>query len=176
MPRLRNPHNQPKLNSKKNKSKDRARHAQTRQRALAALGYMRRERLSLTKASRLAGIKPSTVVRHVGSALKRDTPGGRFYASKGDSFKRELRIPTALGMTTIPVYGSKNAYILASYLNAVSTYLRTGKTKQLEKFAARSLVIRRQQIELLTDPGVLSLLAEADALHFDQLYASVAGA
>jgi hypothetical protein len=149
----------------------------TRDHALAVLARMRREHISLSKASREEHIKPATVRRYVGSALRRDKPGGPFRATKGDSFRRDLKIPTAQGSTdiSIPVYGSKNASLVASYSNAVSEYLRTGKRTKLDSFKGKTVKVDGNSIELITDPALLESLAEANVLHFDQLYASATG-
>jgi len=137
---------------------------------------MRRERLSLAAASRLEHTKPSTVLRYVGSALRQDKPGGRFRVTRSDRLKRELEIPTALGPTKVPVYGSKAARRLSEYANAINHYLRTGDASRLEAFKGKTIRVRGRKIELTTDPSTLSALAEADALRLDQLYASFVGA
>jgi hypothetical protein len=152
------------------------REAQSRERSLAALGRMRRDGTSLSQAAKAEGVKPNTVRKYVGSALKREGQSGRFHASKGDNFKRHLYIPTALGPAPVPIYGSKDASAVAEYLNAVAVYLRTGKATQLKRFKGKSFGKGKQKIELITDPKTLSALAGADALHFDQLYAAIAGA
>lgn len=146
-----------------------------RNRALHALGHMRREHLSLTAAARLEHAKPATVLRYVGSAIRQDRSGGRYRATKADSFKRELRIPTALGPTKVPIYGSKAASTVAKYANAVNRYLRTGDTSRLDEFKNKPLRTGKRELELVTDAATLTALAQAGALHLDQLYASFAG-
>jgi hypothetical protein len=148
---------------------------ETRNRALAVLGRMRRGHLSLSEASRLEHIKPSTVRRYVGSAIRQTKPGGRFRAALGDTFRRNLQIPTVHGQIVIQVYGSKNARFIANYLNAISEYLRTGKREKLDSFKGKTVKVNGKNLELITDPAMLSPLAEADVLHFDQLYASATG-
>src|SRR5262249_30907059 len=96
----------------------------TRTRALHALAKMRRDDLSLAEACRLEHIKPSTFLRHVGSAVQQDRPGGRYRPTAGDRFRRDLQIPTALGPTAVPIYGSNKAREISQYLNAVALYLR----------------------------------------------------
>jgi hypothetical protein len=93
----------------KHKIGKREREREGRTRALHALAKMRRDDLSLAEACRLEHIKPSTMLRHVGSAIIQDRPGGRYRARAGDRFRRDLLIPTTLGPTPIPVYGSRNA-------------------------------------------------------------------
>jgi hypothetical protein len=151
------------------------REAHARERAFAALARMRREKVSLAAASRLEHVKPATIVRHVGSAIRQDKSGGRYRATKGDRFRRDLQIPTAQGPVTVPIYGSKNAENISKYLNAVSHYLRTGDESKLRPFKGKSLKVAGKRVKLITDPDTLSKLAEADALHLDQLYASTTG-
>jgi hypothetical protein len=136
---------------------------------------MRRDKLSLAEACRLEHIKPTTFLRHVGSAVQHGKPGGRYQATAGDRFRRDLQIPTALGPTALPIYGSKNAKEISNYLNAIALYLRKGDTSRLERFKGKTVGVRGQKIELITDPETLSSLALASALQFDQLYASFTG-
>jgi hypothetical protein len=145
-------------------------------RALHALAKMRHDKLSLAEACRLEHIKPSTFLRHVGSAVRQDRPGGRYRATAGDRLRRDLQIPTALGPTPVPIYGSKQASEISQYLNAIALYLRKGDTSKLERFQGKTIRVRGQKLELITDPSTLSSLALAGALQFDQLYASFTGA
>ncbi len=147
-----------------------------RTRALHALAKMRRDRLSLAEACRLEHIKPSTFLRHVGSAVRQDRPGGRYRATAGDRLRRELQIPTALGPTPVPIYGSKQASEISQYLNAIAFYLRKGDASKLKRFQGKTIRVRGQKLELVTDPATLSALGQAGALQFDQLYASFTGA
>jgi len=153
-----------------------SRSSSTRNRALHVLSHMRRDHLSLAEASRLEHIKPSTVLRYAGTVLRQEKPGGRYHAFPHDKLRRELQVPTALGLTTVPIRGNKSATQVAKYLNAVGAYLRKGEEGQLKKFRGMKVGPKNQQIELITDPRTLSSLAEAGALRIDQLYASFAGA
>jgi hypothetical protein len=147
----------------------------TRNRALAALGRMRRDNLSLSEACRQEHIKPATFLRYVGSAVRQDRPGGPYRATAGDSFRRDLRFPTAQGEMDISVYGIKNARMISNYLNAVSEYFRTGKRAKLDSFKGQTIKVNGKNIKLLTDPANLLPLAEANVFHLDQLYASATG-
>jgi hypothetical protein len=146
-----------------------------RTRALHVLAKMRRDKLSLAEACRLEHIKPSTLLRNVGAAVRQDKPGGRYRAVAGDKFRRDLQIPTALGPLAVPIYGSKNATEVSSYLNAIAVYLRKGDASRLRQFKGKTVGGRGQKIKLITDPETLSSLALAGALQFDQLYASFTG-
>jgi len=148
---------------------------EARTRALHALSRMRRQHLSLAEACRLEHIKPSTFLRNVGGAVRQDKPGGRYRAVAGDRFRRDLQVPTALGPLAVPIYGSKNAKEISNYLSAIALYLRKGDASRLERFQGKTVGVRGQKIELITDPETLSSLALAGALQFDQLYASFTG-
>jgi hypothetical protein len=137
---------------------------------------MRREHLSLATACRLEHLKPGTFLRYVGSAVRQEKAGGRFRATAGDRLRRDLQLPTAQGLITIPVYGSRNAKLVSDYLNAVGAYLRTGIQSNLTPFIGKKLKVRGEHIVLLTDPATLSMLAEADSLRLDHLYGSFGGA
>jgi len=162
--------------ARRNTTRQKDREAEVRRRALHALAKMRREKLSMAEACRLEHIKPRTLLRHVGSAVQQDRPGGRYRATRGDRFRRDLQIPTALGPIPVPVYGSKGAREIANYLNAIALYLRKGDASQLGHFQGKTIRVRGQKVELITDPATLSALALAGALQFDQLYASFTGA
>ena len=162
------------LNDKLSKLSSRSQSA--RNRALHALSLMRREKISLAEASRLEHIKPATLLRHVGSAIRQDKSGGRYRATKSDRLRRDVQIPTVLGEKTISVSGSKAATEIAEYQNAVARYLRKGDASKLKRFRGKNVGIGKNKVELITDPAVLSSLALAGTLQFDQLYASVAGA
>jgi hypothetical protein len=151
------------------------RQAQARNRALHALALMRREKLSRAQACRLAHIKPVTFQRYVGRAVRQERPGGRYHSLNTDKFRRDLQVPTLLGPMPVPVRGLKNARDVSEYSNAVGVYLRTGKTKQLARFKGNKVGPRGQQVELITDPDTLTMLAQSGALQLDQLYSAFAG-
>jgi hypothetical protein len=146
-----------------------------RTRALHALSRMRRQHLSLAEACRLEHIKPSTFLHNVGGAVRQDKPGGRYQATSGDKFRRDLQVPTALGPLAVPIYGSKNAREISNYLNAIALYLRKGDASRLARFKGMTVGVRGRKVELITDPETLSSLALAGALQFDRLYASFTG-
>jgi hypothetical protein len=148
----------------------------TRNRALHALRLMRREQLSLAEACRRAHIKQSTFLRYVGDSVRHDHPGGRYRPTASDTHRRDLLIPTALGLTPVPIRGSKQATQAAQYLNAVGVYLGKGDERQLKQFKGVKVGPRGRQVELITDPETLSALAEKEQLNFDQLYSAFGGA
>jgi hypothetical protein len=78
-----------------------------------------------------------------------------------------MLIPTALGNTPTTVVGSKQASQLGRYMSAVGKYLRTGDSAALSEFKGQSI---EGQL-LITDPEILSSLAQAGGLTLDEIYA-----
>lgn len=155
---------------RKDSSTDNRLGTDARTRALHALSRMRRQHFSLAEACQLEHIKPNTFLRQVGSAVRQDKRGSRYRAVAGDRFRRDLQIPTVLGPTSVPIYGSKNATGISNYLSAVALYLRKGDASKLKRFKGKTVGVRGQKLELITDPQTLSALALAGALQFDRLY------
>ncbi len=63
--------------------------------------------------------------------------------------------------------GSKQASQLGRYMSAVGRYLRTGDVEGLAAFEGKSIGGHA----LITDPDLLSFLAQAGALTLDEIYA-----
>jgi hypothetical protein len=130
--------------------------------SLHVLARMRRTGASLIAAAREEHIDPRTVRKHLRAELR-----GRGKATKADRRKREMLVPTTLGNSPVTVRGSKQASQLGRYMSAVSEYLRTGNTDALSEFAGQSIGGH----VLITDPELLSSLAQAGALTLDEIYA-----
>jgi hypothetical protein len=146
----------------------------TRDRALHVLARMQRGE-SLTEACQQEHIKPSTFLRHVGTVVRQDRPGGRFRVRVTDRFTRELQIPSARGPVRVSAKGIKKAREFSNYANAVGHFNRTGDVSELAPFKGKTFESNGQRVEFVTDPATLIRLTEADALRLDQLYVSVAG-
>src|SRR5689334_11815040 len=86
-------------------------------RALEAVSLMRRERLSLAKASRRAGTTPKTVRLYAGSALERR--GGRVRAKSGDTLLARMPVLTSHGPSELDVKGSRNRSLVGRHWNAI---------------------------------------------------------
>jgi hypothetical protein len=78
-----------------------------------------------------------------------------------------MLIPTEKGVEPSSIHGSKEASQLGRYMSAVGKYLTTGDISGLEEFEGQTIAGR----QLITDPDVLSSLAQAGALQLDQIYA-----
>ncbi len=148
------------------------RQAEARERALAALVLMRRQKLSLSAAAKAEHTNPRTVKRFVGSALRQEDPRGRYKPTAHDRIPRELRIPTPEGVQTVVVRDSRQASKLAEYWAAVHRYLETGDASAVQKFHGESITdANGRQVPLLTDLDELDRLGNAGVLSFESLYA-----
>ncbi|MBZ5689716.1 MAG: hypothetical protein LAP86_32360 [Acidobacteriia bacterium] len=78
-----------------------------------------------------------------------------------------MLVPTTVGNAPVTVRGSKQASELGKYMSAVGKYLRTGDVEALGKFEGKSI----GGYPLITDPELLSSLAQAGALTLDEIYA-----
>jgi hypothetical protein len=143
------------------------------QKALAALARMRRENLSLAKATRLEHIKPATFLRHVGSAVHRSGPGKPWKPTKADRFGARMTVLTAQGPTTVFVRGSLERTRLARYDIALRKWRagEDGADKALMAFQGQTVGGHA----LITDSDLLIQLEEAGQLDFDTLYFAVGG-
>jgi len=122
---------------------------------------------SLTAAVRAEHISVRTALKHIGKYLrKRRSKGGK---TKYVPIKRDHRIRmwllTPLGYVPVSL-GSRNASLNGKHSAAVQKFLRTGDVSVLEPFIGKRVAGH----ELVTDPQVLSALADAGALRLDDLY------
>jgi hypothetical protein len=147
-------------------SRLRKRERQTRGRALEAVSYMRRDRLSLRAAARKAGTTPGTVKRYAGTELKQDRRRGRYTITGGDRLYRPMRVLTNVGIVEVGVSGSRQASLIGAYWNAVDHYLRSGDDSTLRGFAGRSVA----GVEFETDLTVIDELASRGELEFESIY------
>lgn len=146
----------------------------TYDRVLAAVSKMRSEKVSLSQASRAAGVSPRTVIRY-GSLAIRKRKNGKYAAKAKDNLLRVLIIPTSKGSWEIAVRGSQQASLLGEYWNAVHRYLQIGDASRLSQFRGRHIKdANGLDIPLLTDRAVLDRLGSAGVLSFESLYARAA--
>jgi hypothetical protein len=78
-----------------------------------------------------------------------------------------MLVPTALGVSPVKVRGSKQASLLGKYMSAVGKYLRSGDIEALKEFEGKAI----SGNSLITDPQVLTALAQAGSLELDRIYA-----
>jgi hypothetical protein len=135
-----------------------------RERALRAVGRMRREGLSLSDAASREGTTRNTVMRHAGPAVERR--GGRLRAKPADRLARTMHILGPQGITTVTVQGSRQASVIAEHWNAIRRYVNTGNESDLRRFYGVTVA----GVELETDPDVIDRLAAIGALDFEDIY------
>ena len=151
-----------------------ARQRDTSRRALRALRHMRAG-ASLSAATRLEHIKPSTFMRYAGSTVQQDRPGGRYRARPTDRLSRELEVPSTQGLVRVSAKGIKQAREFSRFSNAVGHFNRTGDDSKLRPFREKTFVdVNGQRVEFVTDPSTLLVLAAADLLGPD-LYTDFTG-
>jgi hypothetical protein len=142
------------------------REIEIQKRVLATISLMRRERLPLKIAAKVERIRPATVVRYAGSALRKSKSDYRVKPS--DRIPRSLNVIGPKGMRIARVRGSKSATTLARYMNAVKTFVRTGNPTPLERFKGERLPGSTQNF--VVSPKKLKLFADAGILEIEKLY------
>jgi hypothetical protein len=143
---------------------------ETRDRALAALSRMRRENVSLTKASREAGTKPATVRRYAESGLSLD--GSRWHATSSDRItRRQVTIVVdsdgELTRAVVETRSSRQATLIAKH-NADIGALLSIRTSPEARAAARTRLTRRHN----TLVGRLAFLNDGTVILKPRLFGS----
>lgn len=136
-----------------------------RERALDVLAVMRRDGLSLRRASDSVRTDPRTVRRHAGQALQKN--GARWTPKPFDRIPREMTALTPAGPVPVTVRDSRTASLLAEHANAVARYIELGDEEPLGRLRRRVVRIRGQPVALVTDPVRLDRLAAGSELHFE---------
>jgi hypothetical protein len=140
-------------------------HHPARPRALSVLARMRSRGESLSQAARFEHTTPHTVRKLVGTQLKRGALG-RYSATLGDTFRRDLNVLGFDGYVPVTVRSSKQAQLASEHLIATGRFIRTGDTEWLKPFVGK----RVGGVELLTDPDRLLDFADAGLVKLDALY------
>jgi DNA-binding CsgD family transcriptional regulator len=134
---------------------------------------MRRDGLSLKEAAREVGIRPETVQRHAGSALRK-TKSGKYEARASDNLLRPIVVVAPGGLREVVVRDSASATIAAEHSNAVHAFLQTGDDTELQAFRGQSITdVDGKRIPLLTDLNELERLGAVGVLSFESIYAKV---
>jgi hypothetical protein len=148
-----------------------ARQREIRKKALHAVARSRRKRISLKAAAREEHVSMRSIARYVPAAIKRDK-SGQLIAARGDRYRREMMLPSALGEIPISVYSSREASLLTKYRLALAKYARTGNELVLRPF--QGLTVSGHALP--TDPSQLMTLLGAGEFQPDRLYAAIGGA
>ena len=147
------------------------RQRELREKALHAVSRSRRKGISVKQAAREEHVSMRSIARYVPAAIKRDK-SGQLIATKGDRYRRDMVLPTALGEIPISVYSSREATLLTKYRLALAKYARAGNERVLRPF--QGLTISGH--ELLTDPGQVMNVLGAGEFQPERLYAAIGGA
>lgn len=117
-----------------------------RNRALHVLADMRANpTLSLAHAAKREGVKPATVTKYFGSALRKTN--GQFEVSRRDRFAAVLNLPSAEGkLVPVKTRSSKDRAALSRYLRDIGRYLG-GDANALARWRGKSIA----GIQLVTD-------------------------
>lgn len=148
-----------------------ARQRETREKAIHAVSRSRRQGISLKQAAREEHVSMRSIARYVPAAIKRDK-SGQLIAAKGDRYRREMMLPSALGEIPISVYSSREAGLLTKYRLALAKYARTGNELALRPF--RGLTVSGHALP--TDPQQIMTLLGAGEFQPERLYAAIGGA
>jgi hypothetical protein len=140
---------------------------EARARALDALSLMRRDGLSLAKASRRAGTTPETVIRYAGEGLERRGKG-RFSVKTGDRLFAHMPALTTEGPRELDVRGYRQRSLVGRHWNAISDYGRTGEVEQLKAFEGKNGRVAGFQLE--TDPDAIDYWAPREPFSFEEIY------
>jgi hypothetical protein len=149
-----------------NRRRTKNRQMNARRRARRALARVRRGE-SLSSAVRAEHISLRTTLKHVGKYLRQTrTKGGktRYVPIKSDHRIR-MWLLTPLGYVPVSL-GSRNASLNGKHSAAVQKFLRTGDDSVLKPFIGKRVASH----ELVTDPRIVSTLADAGALRLNDLY------
>jgi hypothetical protein len=144
------------------------READVQRRVFRVLRRMLQDHDSLSKASRMEGIKSETVVRRARRALRRSGPSKPWKAIPEDQLAAVMNVLTRFGPKPEVVRGSRDRKLLGAYNRALRMF-RAGE----EGAEAALLGFRGKTVAghtLITDIKRLIELEEAGKLDFDDLY------
>jgi len=139
-----------------------------RDRALHVLAAMRHDqRLSLSHAAKLQGVKPATIKKYFPLALKK--ANGKFRVAKSDRYTATLYVPDAHG-NPIPIKtrSSKERAQASQYLRDLGRYLR-GDRNSLSAWRGKKIA----GVELVTSGR--TIVAMEPALSEFSLYRALNG-
>ena len=105
--------------------------------SLEVLQLMRKQKMSLTKASKTVGISLKTVKRHLGSVIQKRS--NRIIAKQNDNLPRKIRMYQNGKEIWIQVRGNKRAAEIARYHGAVGRMLNQGQADAIKNFENKSI-------------------------------------
>ncbi len=142
---------------------------QIRERSLEALSLVRRERLSLWKASREVGSNPETIRRNTNAFRK---VGRRWRGKPFDRIARVMVVYEKGRKRTVEIENSRTASLIGEYHNRVKQFLDTGKSSFLREVSKeRFKDITGQTHTLETRPkSVLAIKQREPTPEFFEIY------
>ena len=143
----------------------------TRERALHAVARARRKGISLKLAAREEHVSMRSITRYLPAALKR-SKSGALIATRGDRYRRDMMLPTALGDVPIAVYSFREASLLTKFRLALAEYARGLDTSLLRPFEGLTV----SGHALLTDVNLLRALLGAGGFRPENIYGAIGGA
>lgn len=140
--------------------------AELRETSLAVAALSRRERLPLSVAARIEGIRPSTVLRYAESAFEKH--GNDYRAKASDRLTRRLTILDSKGKRPITVRSSRASSDISRYWQVLKTCQRRGDYSDLRKFRGKR--VPYGGFNYVTSPAKLKRFANAGELDFEKFY------
>ena len=149
----------------------RKRNQPTNPRIAQALGLMRREGTSASKAARLSGMKLNTFRKGAGRFLYRSGPGKPWKARSEDQLRFSMTVLTSLGPIDVMVPNSRERKLLHRYDLALRMFRggEDGAEAALKTFEGVTVGGHT----LITDVKLLVDLEQAGLLDYDTFYSSV---
>jgi hypothetical protein len=143
-----------------------SRQRELQERALATVSLMRRQNLPLKLAIKVERIRGATVRRYAGSALEESN--GDYRVKRLDRIPRRLQVLGPKGMEPLPTRSSRQASQIGRYMNALKTFVRTGKQTELKKFKGKR--VPGKKYNFIVNPKKLMQLADVGILDIERLY------
>jgi hypothetical protein len=139
-----------------------------------AIALARREPgLSLYKAAKRSRTTVKAIRRYAPDALEEHE--GRLRVKATDQLQRKMLMLTSRGVITVTTLDSDTASVIASYWNAIRTYITTGDYESLVPFILRFIHVAEGDFEFLTHRPTINRLVRAGELYFQDLYGSPGG-
>ena len=145
------------------------RQRQTRGKSLEALSLVRREKYSLTEASRQVDVDPKTVRRNTGAFYKRQD---RWRAKTFDKIPRFMWIYEKGRKVSVEIASSRTASLIGEYHNIIKQFLNTGKSSHLRKLRKKTFRdIKGRKHTLETHPKIILRIKRRESKpEFFQIY------
>jgi hypothetical protein len=148
-----------------------ARQRKIREKALHAVSRSRRKQIPLKTAAREEHVAMRSIAKYIPAAIRRNN-AGEIVATRGDRYRRDVILPSAMGEIPISVYSSRDASLVAKYRLALAKYARGADESVLRPFVG----LRVGGHELPTDPALVRAILAAAEFQPEKLYAAIGGA